>query len=155
MICLRKTRRAGPCGALPCAPRPPTFSPVPVTEQRLVLTSRTHGSDRPPIVAVAVVHEVIARIEVEVPRVARAARVERTRPVVAVAACEVETAIVAGARSGQEEIAAVACGEESSVHPVLLRPGYGRVVVELLPFFLRGQAPPISTVGSCRVVLGQ
>ena len=55
------------------------------------------------LMRVVVVHAVIARIEVEVPRVVRVVRVERTRPVVAVAACVVETTIVAVARSRQEE----------------------------------------------------
>ena len=62
-----------------------------------------NGPHRVTVVAVVVVHVGVARIEVEVPRVVRVVRVERTRPVVAVAACVVETAIVAVARSGQEE----------------------------------------------------
>ena len=65
-----------------------------------VLQPRAHSSDRLTVVAVVVVHVVIVRIEVEVPRVVRVVRVERTRPVVAVAACVVETAFVAVARSG-------------------------------------------------------
>ena len=69
---------------------------------RQVLT-RTHWSDRLTIVAVVVVHVVVVRIEVEVPRVVRVVRVERTRPVVAVAASVVEAAIVAVASGGQEE----------------------------------------------------
>ena len=69
---------------------------------RQVLT-RTHWSDRLTIVAVVVVHVVVVRIEVEFPRVVRVVCVERTRPVVAVAACVVEIAIVAVASSGQEE----------------------------------------------------
>ena len=70
---------------------------------RQVLPRRTHWSDRLAVVAVVVVHVDVARIEVEVPCVVRVADVERTRPVVAVAACVVEAAIVTVAGSGQEE----------------------------------------------------
>ena len=73
---------------MPQAPRPPTFSPVPVTEQKLVvLSDRAH---RVPVAAVEVVHTVADRTEAEVPRVDRVARIERTRPVVAAAASVVE-----------------------------------------------------------------
>lgn len=68
-----------------------------------MLPRRTHWSDRLAVVAVVVVHVVVARVEVEVPRVVRVAGVERTRPVVAVAACVVEAVIVTVAGSGQEE----------------------------------------------------
>lgn len=56
-----------------------------------------------PVVTVVVVHVAIARIEVEVPRVVGIARVERTRPVVAVGTGIVETTIVAVASSGQKD----------------------------------------------------
>ena len=55
------------------------------------------------VVAVVVVHVGVARIEVEVPRVVRVVRVERTRPIVAVAAHIVELIVPAVAGSGQEE----------------------------------------------------
>jgi len=55
-----------------------------------------------PVVAVVVVPIHVARIEVEVVRVVRVARVERRGPVVAVRAGIVEVAIVAIA-SGREE----------------------------------------------------
>jgi len=54
-------------------------------------------------VAVVVVHVVIVRIEVEVPRIVRVVRVERRRPVVAVGTGIVEVAVVAVAGSGQED----------------------------------------------------
>ena len=131
-------------------------SPVlPVTEQRLVLRSRTHGTHTLTAVAAAVAHFVIVRTEAEAPRVVRVARVERTRPVEAVAACVEETAIAAVASGGQEETVAVRSGEESSVHAVLRRPSDGRVVVEFLPFFKGGHAPVWSPVGRGRIVLGQ
>lgn len=60
-------------------------------------------SDRLTVVAVVVVHVGVARIEVEVPRVVRVVRVERTRPVVAVAASVVKLIVPAVASSGQEE----------------------------------------------------
>ena len=48
-----------------------------------------------PIVPIVVVPVHVAGIEVHVPRVVRVVRVERTRPVVAVAACVVERTVVA------------------------------------------------------------
>ena len=74
-----------------------------VPEQRLVLTRGTNRTHTDPAVAVVAVHVVVARIEEEAPRVVRVVCVERTRPVVAVAACVVETAIVAVAGGRKEE----------------------------------------------------
>ena len=68
-----------------------------------MLTRGPHCSDRLTVVAVVVVHVVVVRIEVEVPRVVRVVRVERTRPIVAVRPNVVEIAIPTVARSGQEE----------------------------------------------------
>ena len=133
----------------PTAPEPPAGGE---REQRLFLPRRTHWSDRLAVAAVVVDHEVVARAEVEAPRVVRVAGVERTRPVVAVAACAAEEAIDTGAGSGQEETVAVGSGEESSIHTVLLCPGDGRVVVELLKLFLGGHAPVSAPVGHGRVV---
>ena len=62
-----------------------------------------NGPHRKAVVAVVVVHVGVARIEVEVPRVVRVVRVERTRPVVAVRASVVELTVPTVARSGQEE----------------------------------------------------
>ena len=117
--------------------------------------SRTNWTHSVTEVAVADVHVVIARIEVEVPCVVRVVRVERTRPVVAVAACEVEAAIVAVASGGQEETVAVRGGEEPSVHAVLGCPCDGRVVAKFLPFLLGGHTPIAAPIGCGRVVLGQ
>ena len=89
------------------------------------------------------------------PREARAVRVERTRPVAAVAACGGDIAIALEASGGQEETVAVRGGEESSVHTVLGRPCAGSVVVQLLPFLLGGHTPTTAPVGRGRVVLGQ
>ena len=107
-----------------------------------------------PIVADAAAHAVIARPEVEDPRVVRV-RVERTRPVATDAACVVETAIVAVARSGQEETVAVTRSEEPSAHAVLCCPSVSRVLVQFLPFFLGGHAPICAPVGRSSIILGQ
>ena len=132
-----------------------TLPVLPVTEQRLVLRPNAHCSDRLPTAAAAEVHVVTARIEVEVPRAVRVARVERTRPIVAVAACAVEIAIEAVASGGQEETVAIRSGEESSAHAVLGRPSGGRVVVELQPFLHGRHAPVWSPIGRGGVVIGQ
>ena len=60
---------------------------------------------------------------------------------------------MAEASSGQEETIAVSGGEESSVHAVLLCPRDGRVVVELLPFFLGGHAPAIAPPDGGSIIL--
>ena len=67
------------------------------------MLGRANGTNGLPVVAVVVVHVAIARIEVEVPRVVRVVRVERTRPVVAVGPGIVELTVVAVAGSGQED----------------------------------------------------
>ena len=157
MYALRKSRQArlrdAACDNAPC---PSTFSPVPVMEQRLFLPRRTHWSDRLAVAAAAVVaHADVARIEVEEPRVVRAAGVERTRPVAAVAACIDEAAIVTAAGSGKEECVAVGGGEQPTIHAVLLRPGDGCVVDQLLHLCLGGHAPAVAPVGRGSIVLGQ
>ena len=58
--------------------------------------------DTLPVVAVVVVRVDIARIEVEFATVVGIARIERTRPVVAVRACIVERRIIAIARRRQK-----------------------------------------------------
>ena len=68
-----------------------------------------NGPHRKAVVAVVVVHVGVARIEVEVPRVVRVVRVERTRPVVAVRASVVELTVPTVARSGQEETPSKEC----------------------------------------------
>ena len=72
------------------------------------------------IAAIVVAHAIIARTEAEAPRAARVVSVERTRPVVAVAACVVEVATAAVASSGQEETIAIARNEKASVYAVPL-----------------------------------
>ena len=62
---------------------------------------RAHWPHGVSVVTVVVVPVHIAGIEVHVPRVARVVRIERTRPVVAVAACVVERTVVAVARCGE------------------------------------------------------
>ena len=62
-----------------------------------------HWANAKPIVTVVVVPVHIAGIEVHVPRVVRGVRVERTRPIVAVAACIVERTVVAVARGGERK----------------------------------------------------
>lgn len=52
--------------------------PLPVTEQGLVLRSRTHWAYREPIETVAVAYEIVVRKEVDAPRAVRAVTVERT-----------------------------------------------------------------------------
>ena len=73
-----------------------SYCNMPVTEQGLFLTDRPH---REAIVAVDVDHIAAVRIEVEVPRVARAVSVERPRPIVAVGAREVELTVPAAVSS--------------------------------------------------------
>ena len=144
-------KAAGLGSPLPRAPRPTAFSPMPVlpvTEQRLVLENGPH---RKAEAAVEVVHPGV-RIEVEVPRVVRVARVERTRPVVAERASVVELTVTTVARSGQEETVAVVSREELTVHAVLLRPSDGRVVVELLELFLGGHTPANAPIGCGSII---
>lgn len=62
----------------------------------------THRPDTLAIVAVVVVRVDITGIEVQVVPVVGIARIERTRPIVAVAASIVERRIIAIARSRQE-----------------------------------------------------
>ena len=59
-----------------CAPARQSFRPPPVTEQKLVLTQRTNGPYSVPKVATAAAHAVTARMEAEVARADRVARVE-------------------------------------------------------------------------------
>lgn len=67
---------------------------------RQVLTG-THRTYRKPVIAVVVVHVLVVRVEVEVPRVVRIVRIQHTRPVVAVLTRVVETRTVAVASGGQ------------------------------------------------------
>lgn len=62
-----------------------------------------HRPDTSAIVAAVAARADAARIEVQVARVEGTARVERARPIVAVAARTVETRVVAVARSGQKD----------------------------------------------------
>ena len=79
-----------------------------------------HWANAKPIATVVVAPEHTAGIEVHVPRVVRGVRVERTRPIVAVAACIVERTDVAGARGGEEDTIAVAlAGYLISLHSIL------------------------------------
>ena len=70
-------------------PRQPSF-PLPVGGKGKVLLRRTHSPDRITVAADDVVHALAVRAEIEVPRVERDVRAERTRQVVAVAPTEVE-----------------------------------------------------------------
>lgn len=97
--------------ALPCAPRA-TVCPTADYVCLAILASPTDNglvprhADRTnglPAVTVVVVHVAIARTKVEVQRVAATARVERTRPVVAVGPGIAEVAAEAVASSGQED----------------------------------------------------
>lgn len=108
-----------------------------------------------PTGAGVVAHVVTVRIEAKAPRAVREDRVERTRPVMAVAAGIAETAIGAVASGGQEEAVAVRSSEKASVHAVLGCPCMGRVLVKLLPFCLGGHAPFIAPVGRGSIVLEQ
>ena len=93
-----------------------------VAEQGLDLGRGADRTHRLTTAAAVAVHAATARIEEEAPRAVRTVRVERTRPVVAVRACTVETRPTAEAGGRQEETVAVCRGEESSVHAVLRRP---------------------------------
>lgn len=106
------------------------------------------------MVALMVAHEALARcVEVEIMRIGWAGNhVERTRPVVAVAAIVFESVLLAVARSGQEETVAVSGGEQATVHAVQLCPGDGRVVFEFLKLCLGGHAPVAAPVGHGCVV---
>ena len=76
----RYTQRPYTCAPHPTA-RLATTSASPASlanDNGLVLGGHANRTHRPSIVAVEVVHVVTVRIEVEVPRVVRAARVERT-----------------------------------------------------------------------------
>ncbi len=85
----------------------------------------------------------------------RAASAERTRPIVAAVANEIELVVPTAARSGQEETAAISGGEETSIHSILGYPSVRGVPVQLLPLVIRWHAPPVAPVGLCRIVLGQ
>ena len=96
-----------------------------------------------------------AQIEGEVIRAARVVSVERTRPVVAVATCEVELIAPTVAGGGQEETRAIGSSEEATAHSVLGGPGMGGVVNQFLPFFLGSHAPLRAPIGRGRIVLGK
>lgn len=100
----RKPCRGAPLCALPRR-RPTAIFPLlcafRVENKRLVL-GLANSANGSPVATVAAVHVAIARIEVEAPRVAGTARVERTRPVAAVGTGIVETTTVAAASSGQK-----------------------------------------------------
>ena len=81
------------------------FSPARASRGKgLVLT---HSTDSKPVVAVEVAHALAARTEAKVPREVRVVRVERTRPVVAVAASAVERTAPTAASGGQKEAVAI------------------------------------------------
>ena len=74
------------------------------------------------VVAVVAVQVGVARAEVQVVGVARARRVLRGRPVVAVRACAAETLFPAVARRWQEDAVAVRAREQSAVYTILRSP---------------------------------
>ena len=94
----------------------------------------THGANRKTVVAAAaVVHAPVIRIEVEVPRVVRKARIERRGPIVAVAAGikDLTTPTVAGSR--EEDAISIRSGELASIDAVQGRPLDGGFVEKFLP----------------------
>ena len=134
---------------------------MPATEQGLILTRGAHRTDRLAVVADAVEHAADARIEVEVPRVARIICVERSRPVIAVGACVVEFTvpaviepIVPAVASGRKEerLAVLLRGEKSTLHAILCRPLVGGVVQQFFPLLLARRAPAAAPVGLGRVI---
>ena len=94
-------------------------------------------------------------VEVEMMRLGwQGNHVERTRPVVAVAAIVFESVVFAVSRSGQEETVAVGSGEQATVHAILLCPGAGRVVFEFLKLRL-GSTFPSKTPEVCFLHCGK
>ena len=84
-----------------------------------LLTNRAHGL---PIAAIKCVPVHTIGIEVHAARVVRTARAERTRPVPAFAACEVEVAIETNTRGGEENTIAVRTCHNVTIHTVLSSP---------------------------------
>ena len=94
--------------------------------------------------------------EGHVPRVARAARIERTRPVVAEAACEVERTIVATARSGEEDrfigVTRLRARHFITIYSILEGPSPSTLIKKLILLSMSRHSPtstPISTSSVC------
>ena len=102
--------------------------------------------------AEGVVHTVIDRTDVEVPRTVRVVRVERTRPVVTVGTGTAETAIVAEAGSGQEDRVAVRSCKQASVCSVMGSPSYCAVVFQFIHFIVCRHSPACAPVGGGCIV---
>ena len=100
----------------------------------LILTRGTHCPDSLPVIAIVIVAAVVIRIEIESTCIVRTVLNERTRPVVAVPTCTIETAPRTIASCGQEDTVAVSGVEESAFHAVQARPCAGGVINEFLPF---------------------
>ena len=116
---------------------------------------RAHWTDTEPIVPMDVVPIHETRIEAQDVRVERVVRVERTRPVVAVAACVVERTGDAAARCGEENTIAIAlAGHFVTIHSILSSPGPSAIIDEFLLFFCGRHTPTATPIGSSDIISG-
>jgi len=112
---------------------------APVAEQGVFLEDGLH---RMFVDATVAAHVAAVRIEVEVPRIARIARVERPRPVVAATESvwnSTATSVAAGRK--EERLSILLQGEESPLHTVPRRPLVGGVRQQLVSLTLGGSVP--------------
>ena len=112
---------------------------APVAEQGVFLEDGLH---RMFVDATVAAHVAAVRIEVEVPRIARIARVERPQPVVATTESvwnSTATSVAAGRK--EERLSILLQGEESPLHTVPRRPLVGGVRQQLVSLTLGGSVP--------------
>ena len=120
------------------------------TEQGLVLTDRPHGEA---IIAVAVAHAAVARIEAEAPRVVRVACAEGPRPVVAVGAGVAELTAPAVASGRKEEDHPVFPSKKPSLHAIPSLPYVVGIFEQFFPLLLCGHAPSTAPVHRSSIIL--
>ena len=96
------------------------FLPLHLTPYTLHLILRADWAHGLPGVAVVADPIHVAGTDVHAPRAVRVVRAERTQPVSAGAACEVERTVDAGARSGEENTIAVRLARYLVTHYTVL-----------------------------------
>ena len=114
-----------------------------------------HGADGLTVVAVVVILDEVARIEVEVPRIVRIDRIRRRGPVAAVQAGVVEVRVVAPAGSRKEDAPvriSPRARHQSPVNAVCSDPRGGAVVDECVELRVRRHSPRGAEMRRRRIV---
>ena len=128
----------------------PAFTPY--TLHLILRADWPHGQS---VVAVAeVIPAPVIRIEVHAPRVVRVVvRIERTRPIVAVAACARERTVVAVTRSREEDTIAVAfAGYLVAIHTILSCPCPSTLLEKFGHFCIGWHAPCTTPINMSSII---